>query len=139
MSATRKYQDMPGQNVLPFFAAMQVVETEPVKPQRRQARSVPDGLPVDFEVPEHGLDGDAFLRREDGTIVRDRAGKPIKRWGTTQQARKLLAIDDKDVLYTLIHAKIIVAYKLNTKAKSKNGRFRVDLQSVMMHKISQRK
>lgn len=137
MNATRKYQDMPGQNVLPFFAAMQVVEPDAVKPPKSAARKVLGGLPVNFEVPEHGLDGDAFLRREDGTIVKDKAGKPIKRWGTTKQARKLLSIEDKETLYVLIHAKLIVAYKLNTTAKSKNGRFRVDLQSVMAHKLKQ--
>lgn len=135
MKALKKHYDLPGQELLPFYSLMPVVEI----PQKTKPAKVvvEDGLPADFQVPDHGLDGDAYLRREDGTIVKDKAGKPIKRWGTTKQARKLLAIEDKETLYVLIHAKLITAYKLNTTAKSKNGRFRVDLQSVMAHKLKQ--
>jgi len=130
----RKYEDLPGQVMLPFFSTMERREGLKVLPTRPV---IADALPVDYEVPEFGIDGDAYLRREDGSLVKDKAGKPIKRWGTTKQARKILGIADKETLYVLIHAKLIRAYKLNTTAKSKNGRFRVDLQSVMAHKLKQ--
>lgn len=135
MSIAKKHYENPGQDVLPFFKTLLVCEPENPKAKSIAKKTTPDGLPIGYQVPDHGIDGDSYLRREDGSIVRDKAGKPIMRWGTHQQARKILCTNNRRLLYSLIDAKLVKAYKLNTTAR--NGRYRVDLQSVMAHKLRQ--
>lgn len=61
--------------------------------------------------------------------------RKLRRWGSVQQACKILDECDREIIYDLISVKAVSAYKRRPHAV--NSHWRVDLLSVWEHKQRQ--
>jgi len=79
-----------------------------------------DGVPESFTAGRH---------------LTTSAGKRVKRWGKVKDACMILDGCDPTTVHNLIHAKVVIGYRLNPRAK--HSHFRVDLLSVWNHRQQQ--
>lgn len=76
-----------------------------------------------------------FSFYEDAILTVANSDRKLRRWGSVQQACKILDDCDREVLYDLIETKQVRAYK--RRPHRPNSHWRVDLLSVWEHKQSQ--
>ena len=72
---------------------------------------------------------------EDAYLVVAASERKLRRWGSVEQARKMLDECDRETIYDLIAVKAIKAYK--RRPHRSNSHWRVDLLSVWEHKQRQ--
>ena len=72
---------------------------------------------------------------EDAYLVVPMSERKLRRWGSVEQARKMLDDCDRETIYDLIAVGAIKAYK--RRPHRANSHWRVDLLSVWEHKQRQ--
>lgn len=72
---------------------------------------------------------------EDATLISPRTQNKLRRWGSVEQACKVLDDCDREIIYDLIKIGSIRGYK--RRPHRPNSHFRVDLLSVWEHKQRQ--
>lgn len=77
----------------------------------------------------------AFSFFEDATLTVAKSDRKLRRWGSVQQACKILDDCDREIIYDLIATHEIRAYK--RRPQRSNSHWRVDLLSVWEHKQRQ--
>jgi len=75
------------------------------------------------------------LSWEDDRTLKRSDGGTLRRWGTVEQACRMLDDCDRHDVYVLIGAKLVAGYKL--KPWAKNSKWKIDLLSVWRFKQSQ--
>jgi len=76
-----------------------------------------------------------FSFYEDATLCVPKSDRKLRRWGSVQEACKILDDCDREVLYDLIATKQVRGYK--RRPHRPNSHWRVDLLSVWQHKQNQ--
>jgi hypothetical protein len=76
-----------------------------------------------------------FSWTEDEFLTVPKSERKLRRWGSVQQACKILDDCDREVLYDLIAVAAVHAYK--RRPHRSNSHWRVDLLSVWEHKQRQ--
>jgi len=76
-----------------------------------------------------------FSFYEDATLSVAKSDRKLRRWGSVQEACKILDDCDREILYELITTGQVRGYK--RRPQRPNSHWRVDLLSVWHHKQSQ--
>lgn len=76
-----------------------------------------------------------FSFYEDATLSVAKSERKLRRWGSVQEACKILDDCDREILYDLIATKQVRGYK--RRPQRPNSHWRVDLLSVWHHKQAQ--
>ena len=76
-----------------------------------------------------------FSFYEDATLTVPNSDRKLRRWGSVQQACKVLDDCDREIIYDLISVGAIRGYK--RRPHRSNSHWRVDLLSVWEHKQRQ--
>jgi hypothetical protein len=76
-----------------------------------------------------------FSFYEDATLSVAKSDRKLRRWGSVQEACKILDDCDREIIYDLIATQQVRGYK--RRPNRSNSHWRVDLLSVWHHKQSQ--
>ena len=76
-----------------------------------------------------------FSWTEDSLLAVPKSDRKLRRWGSVQQACKILDDCDREIIYDLIETKQVRGYK--RRPHRPNSHWRVDLLSVWEHKQRQ--